>query len=402
MALRPRRTDVPEEDEPQEAPRRTPYRMASYEHDTEGKRFRSSNVAFSFWSAAKYVLILSLILWWLPLFGQMIAGYVGGRRAGGPWKGVVAAILPVVCIYVVMTGFSSGVLPSHVFGVAIAPTAVATSLRTGVPLIAPYIDFSAEYVGAFVSTLSGASPYGINMYVLTVAFAYVGGVLAEQSRRELEFNSGATLSNTTVLVHDRAAHGDPANEAHRNLLPAMASMFHWPWHHGRHVEPYHASVPSGHRSRHHRARKGHDAWAKARPLVYMDGGRQRRTRALPAHEADGHARSAARRPRRGRPNRSAKPRLSYPEYEWDGPSDRGPSRTSRGRAGNRRRASARSRDQRALRKTKKLMDRDWRGAKNSVFVEDEDGYIVPEYEDEEHVSHHRRREKAVAGPWDAI
>src|SRR2546426_8292739 len=42
---------------------------------------------YSMWSAMKYVLALSLLLWWLPTIGQMIAGYIGGRRAGGPWRG---------------------------------------------------------------------------------------------------------------------------------------------------------------------------------------------------------------------------------------------------------------------------------------------------------------------------
>ncbi|MEM4277431.1 MAG: hypothetical protein QXQ13_08130, partial [Thermoplasmata archaeon] len=136
-----------------------PYRLASYEHDHEGKRFRSTKVVYSFWSASKYVLVLSLVLWWLPMFGQMIAGYVGGRRAGGPWKGVAAAILPVVCLYAVIEGFENGTLPSQVFGVTIAPAALAASLSSSVPLISPYLHFSSEYVGSFVRMLEGSSPY---------------------------------------------------------------------------------------------------------------------------------------------------------------------------------------------------------------------------------------------------
>src|SRR5512137_2027747 len=183
--------------------RMLPYKLASYEQDNEGKRLRSSKVVYSFWSASKYVLILSLMLWWLPMFGQMIAGYVGGRRAGGPWKGVAASIVPVVGLYAVMTGFQIGFLPSHVFGIAVAPAAMGAALNHSIPFISPYLQFSSDYVGAFVSALAGASPYGINTYVLTVAFAYVGGVLAEQNRREIEFNSGSVLSNTTVLVADQ-------------------------------------------------------------------------------------------------------------------------------------------------------------------------------------------------------
>lgn len=208
-----------------------PYKLASYDQDVEGRRFKSSNVVYSFWSAAKYTLILSLVLWWLPLFGQMIAGYVGGRRAGGPWKGVAAAIVPVVCLYFVMTGFDSGFLPSHVMGVAIAPAAIGGSLSSGLPFLAPYLEFSSEYVGAFVSALAGSSPYGINTYVVTVAFAYVGGILAEQSRREIEFTSGAMMSNTTVLVAEGAPKHHlpsyPVHHTHNGLAHAISCRLPW-------------------------------------------------------------------------------------------------------------------------------------------------------------------------------
>ena len=207
MVFRLRREPAQDEEQPQEG-RGVPYKLASYEHDYEGKKFKSSEVVYSFWSAAKYTLILSLVLWWLPLFGQMIAGYVGGRRAGGPWKGVAAAIIPVACLYIIMTGFDSGFFPSHVSGVAIAPAAIGASMADSVPFISPYIHFSSEYVGSFVDSLAGSSPYGINVYVVTVAFAYVGGVLAEQNRREIEFTSGSVMSNTTVLVSDQAARSE--------------------------------------------------------------------------------------------------------------------------------------------------------------------------------------------------
>ena len=229
MALRLRRQDAREESPPP-AERGVPYKLASYEHDMEGKRFKSSDVVYSFWSAAKYTLILSIVLWWLPLFGQMIAGYVGGRRAGGPWKGVAASILPVVCLYIVVTGFDSGFFPSHVMGVAIAPAAVAASVGDSLPLISPYIQFSSEYVGSFVDALAGSSPYGINTYIVTVAFAYVGGILAEQSRREIEYTSGAVMNNTTVLMadHPQRLHPYPA-PARQGLAHMIAS--HMPWSH---------------------------------------------------------------------------------------------------------------------------------------------------------------------------
>src|SRR5207249_9995249 len=55
---------------------------------------------FSFWSSSRIILILSFLLWWIPPAGPMIAGYVGGRRAGSPIKAVIAALMPVFAIYI--------------------------------------------------------------------------------------------------------------------------------------------------------------------------------------------------------------------------------------------------------------------------------------------------------------
>lgn len=175
-------------------------KVASYQEDHEGKKLRSARTVYSLWSSAKYVLILSLLLWWLPMFGQMIAGYVGGRKAGGPWRGVIASILPVLGIFAIISAFESGVLPDEVFGVGIRPSALLGGLATSIPFLGPYFEFTQEYVSQFVSALAGSSPYGINSYVLTVAFAYIGGIIAEQNRREIEFTRGASTSHTTILV----------------------------------------------------------------------------------------------------------------------------------------------------------------------------------------------------------
>ncbi len=281
-------------------PAAVPYRLASYEHDHEGKRLRSSKVVYSFWSASKYVLILSLILWWLPMFGQMIAGYVGGRRAGGPWRGVAASILPVVCLYTVMTGFDSGFFPSHVMGVAIAPAAMSAALSESVPFVSPYIQFSSDYVGSFVDALAGASPYGINTYILTVAFAYVGGILAEQSRREIEFNSGAMMANTTVLVADprhNQAQLPPAQhpyaQSRHGLAHIISSAFPW----SKHEQGGYPQAFTSHHS--------HSSWARATPMRFDDGSEGYASGAMLPPMGQG-AREYSRATTRSRPTRTVR------------------------------------------------------------------------------------------------
>ncbi|MBN1677605.1 MAG: hypothetical protein JW880_03620 [Candidatus Thermoplasmatota archaeon] len=384
---------------------RVPYRLASYEHDHEGKKFKSSNVVYSFWSASKYVLILSLMLWWLPMFGQMIAGYVGGRRAGGPWKGVAASIIPVVGLYAVMTGFDSGFLPSHVFGVAIAPAAVGASLSNSVPLISPYIQFSSEYVGSFVGALAGSSPYGINTYVLTVAFAYVGGVLAAQNRREIEYTSGAVMNTTTVLVHDptgQHAHLAQQGVEHHGVLSAMGAVFHLP---GRHKDSSDESAGFIH-GRHR------DPWVRAADMRYADPDYDRY--ALPPAEATYDypdlyeerpqrrrrvVRSdwSGRQKRRGAPNMRSRPRFSYPQYE----DDRSDGRRG-GRTGRSDRVQTTS-DPRSIKRARKMIDKDWgHGRRTQRFVDDD---VVEEEESSEteaiavprRAQHHRSSDQ-----WDSI
>ncbi len=43
-----------------------------------------------------WMTVISLLLFWLPGLGPAIAGFVGGRKAGGVGPAVVAACLPAI------------------------------------------------------------------------------------------------------------------------------------------------------------------------------------------------------------------------------------------------------------------------------------------------------------------
>ncbi|MCU0852399.1 MAG: hypothetical protein MUC90_03980 [Thermoplasmata archaeon] len=400
-----------EQDYPQDESR-VPYRLASYEHDMEGKRFKSSNVVFSFWSAVKYVFIISLMLWWLPMFGQMIAGYVGGRRAGGPWKGVAASIIPVVSLFVLMTSFDNGYLPSHVFGVAIAPGAVGAYLTTNIPFLSPYLEFSSQYVGQFVDSLAGSSPYGINTYVLTVAFAYVGGVLAEQNRREIEFTSGAVMHNTTVLVHDRQNQAQQEFEDGRQ--PSVFAQLGGVLHLGRHERDY----PAANAGLFSRRR---DPWAHAMEAHYASGyGDFNDNNLLPAYDdRDGYddvtvARSGGRvrklrsggnqwhhhnQKRRGAPNLRSKPRFNYEQYE---PQHSDRRFKDEGRGFMKHKEQSRftvAPNPRSVRRAERMIDKEWGhpSRKAPRFEAEEEPA-----EETEAVAVPRRREHHSTHEWDSI
>ncbi|MFQ6059808.1 MAG: hypothetical protein ACE5KV_00735 [Thermoplasmata archaeon] len=151
---------------------------------------------FGFWSGVKYILVLSVLLWWLPTLGQMIAGYVGGRKTSSPWKAVLAASLPVAIIFAVSFLASNGVFTEQIHYLASLPAMAANSLAAGVPILSPYVEFVVEYLGAFIAALKTTFSVGLNGYLVTIIFAYIGGIVGQQARKELEIRANFVTSRT--------------------------------------------------------------------------------------------------------------------------------------------------------------------------------------------------------------
>ena len=65
--------------------------------------------------SALWMLVISLLLFWLPFVGPLIGGVIGGRMAGGVGRAILAALVPAF--------------------VASALFLVLGTLMTGLPLI---------------------------------------------------------------------------------------------------------------------------------------------------------------------------------------------------------------------------------------------------------------------------
>ncbi|MBC7108700.1 MAG: hypothetical protein H5T41_07945 [Methanomassiliicoccales archaeon] len=179
---------------------RSVYKVAEVDDGEESKRFKSTKVVYSFWSAVKYIFILSFLLWWLPIIGQMIAGYVGGRRAGSPWKGVMAAFIPLAIIFAITAAVDVGWIPTTINGINITPGAILSALASNIPLLDSYMNFASLYLHNFVSLLQSTISFRLDSYLMTIAFAYIGGIIADQTRREMEYISQHGGHRTTVVV----------------------------------------------------------------------------------------------------------------------------------------------------------------------------------------------------------
>jgi hypothetical protein len=148
---------------------------------------------YSFRSGVKYILTFSILLWWLPTLGQMIAGYVGGRKTAGPWKGVAAAILPVALIFGVSYMSTNGVLTNEIHFVMAIPSMIAGYVASSVPILGPYVEFALQYLAAFVVALKLTFATGLNGYFVTIIFAYIGGVVGQQVKRELVIRTASPV-----------------------------------------------------------------------------------------------------------------------------------------------------------------------------------------------------------------
>ncbi len=60
--------------------------------------------------AMAWMIGLSILLSWIPIFGGLIAGYVGGSKAGSVGRAVAAVFLPGLIMWGTMIGLVAGLL----------------------------------------------------------------------------------------------------------------------------------------------------------------------------------------------------------------------------------------------------------------------------------------------------
>jgi hypothetical protein len=62
------------------------------------------------------------------------------------------------------------------------------------PFLMPYKEFLVGYMTGFVQALQNTFGMGTNGYLMVIIFAYIGGLIADQTRRELFYKSGSSQS----------------------------------------------------------------------------------------------------------------------------------------------------------------------------------------------------------------
>ncbi|HEX9729311.1 MAG TPA: hypothetical protein VGA37_12465 [Gemmatimonadales bacterium] len=90
-------------------------------------------------SAMAWMIGLSIALFWMPVLGGLIAGFVGGRKAGGVGPAIAAAILPALILFVGSMFFGAllGWIPilGSLVGLIAGLGATVLGFMNGVPLL---------------------------------------------------------------------------------------------------------------------------------------------------------------------------------------------------------------------------------------------------------------------------
>ncbi len=90
-------------------------------------------------SAMAWMIGLSAVLFWIPVVGGLIAGFVGGRKAGGVGPAIAAALLPAFILWLltIILGGLLGWIPiiGALFGMIAGMGNLVVSVLNVVPLL---------------------------------------------------------------------------------------------------------------------------------------------------------------------------------------------------------------------------------------------------------------------------
>ena len=148
------------------------------------KVFDIDNEVYSTRMAFVFCLGISVLLWWIPVFGPAVAGYVCGRKTGSMVKGFICSLFAGALLLLIVWGLSALVLGHGGYPGVSADVAAAS--QTGI------VGATASYLKVFF--VDGTSNLDLMGLGMVTVFGGVGGILSRQARKETAFliATGAT------------------------------------------------------------------------------------------------------------------------------------------------------------------------------------------------------------------
>lgn len=86
--------------------------------------------------ATIWMVVLSLLLFWLPLAGPLLAGFVGGRTAGNAGRALLAAVLPAAVLCFLLIGVGTALVGLPIIGAIAGAGLFVLIVVQSLPLLA--------------------------------------------------------------------------------------------------------------------------------------------------------------------------------------------------------------------------------------------------------------------------
>ncbi len=129
---------------------------------------------YSMTEAIGYSIVLLVSLWWLPVVGPMIIGYITGRKAGGPIKGILAMFVPIALYFLIVQAIAIGWVHVPHLVQGYFTNTVASEIMV------PYLRETITTGIAVGTDIMSYLYYAPSAFFIMLSFAFIGGAISRQ------------------------------------------------------------------------------------------------------------------------------------------------------------------------------------------------------------------------------
>ena len=142
---------------------------------------RGQNRIYDTRSGTLLTIVLLFTLGWIPMIGQMVSGFVGGRRAGSPSRGLIASVAGTFVVLLIMFLFVETLRGINA-ALINDPEGEIALIAGSSPLLQQLLDAALTYGRELFGNADFTINYGT--YAITIPFGIIGGIFADQAQKE--------------------------------------------------------------------------------------------------------------------------------------------------------------------------------------------------------------------------
>ena len=154
-------------------------------------------------SGTLLTIVLLFVLGWIPMIGHMVAGFVGGRRAGSPARGLIATTVGTLAVLLILF-----IIVESIRGINAAllndPEGEIMTLTASAPLFQQLFNLFLDYTRQLFGSADFSINYGV--YMVTIPFGIIGGIFADQAQKETRIIVARTGKATARRVRSIEAY----------------------------------------------------------------------------------------------------------------------------------------------------------------------------------------------------